>query len=68
MESYWYATKQQRLPKNRGLISIVARKRFSILQFSNKADISMVKKYDLTFLGFGEFNQFDIQCMLMRYK
>ena len=68
MESYWYATKQQKIPKNRKLISIIARKRFSILEYPTKADINMVEKYELTFLGKGSINNFDIQCNLMRYK
>lgn len=66
MKSYWYISWNHRKPKNRGLIKIIKYSRFIIIELSNEADKSAVDKYDLVFLGYGQFDDRAIQTNLMK--
>lgn len=66
MESYWYVTKSKIKPKRRGLVSVVQRKNYMIVELAVQADRDMEREYGLKFLGCGEFNDLEVQVSLMR--
>lgn len=66
MESYWYVTKSKIKPKRRGLVSVVQRKNYMIVELSVQADRDMEIEYGLKYLGCGEFNDWEIQVALIR--
>lgn len=66
MKSYWYVTKSKLKPKNRGLVSILLRKGYTIVELSVEADFSMIDRYGLHSVGCGEFNSREIQMNLLR--
>ena len=66
MKSYWYISRNRKKPKNRGLIKIIKMKRFLIIELSCEADKDAVCKYELEFLGCGEYNDRHIQNNLIK--
>ena len=66
MKSYWYVTKSKKKPKNRGLVSILLRKNYTIVELAVEADKDMEREFGLKYLGCGEFNDREIQVNLMR--
>lgn len=68
MKSYWYATKSKLKPKNRGLISVVIRKNYNVIELAVEADKDICHKFGLKYLGCGEFNAREIQILLLRYQ
>lgn len=66
MESYWYLTRDKKIPRNRKLISVTRRSHYMILQFSYEVDCDKVRECELTYLGRGHFNDYEIQVELMR--
>lgn len=66
MESYWYLTRDKKVPKNRKLISVTRRSRYMILQFSYEVDCDKIQECELTYLGRGNFNDYEIQVALMK--
>lgn len=66
MQSYWYISKRLKKPKKRGLIKIIKRTNYLIIELSNKADKDSLDKCQLIYLGCGEFNDRHIQSALLR--
>lgn len=66
MGSYWYLTRDKKIPRNRKLISVTRRTRYMILQFSYEVDCDKVRECELNYLGCGNFNDYEIQVALMR--
>lgn len=66
MESYWYVTKSKLKPNRRGLVSILQRKNYTIVELAVQADKDMEREYGLKYLGCGEFNDRVIQVNLIR--
>ena len=66
MQSYWYISKRLKKPKKRGLIKIIKRTNYLIIELSNEADKDSLDKCQLIYLGCGEFNDRHIQSALLR--
>lgn len=66
MKSYWYLTRDKKIPRNRKLISVTRRNRYIILQFSYEVDCDKIRECELTYLGCGSFNDYEIQVQLMK--
>lgn len=66
MESYWYLTRDKKIPRNRKLISVTRRNCYIILQFSHEVDCDKIRECELTYLGCGSFNDYEIQVQLMK--
>lgn len=66
MESYWYVTKSKLKPNRRGLVSILQRKNYTIVELAVQADKDMEREYGLKYLGCGELSGRDIQINLIK--
>lgn len=66
MESYWYLTRDKKIPRNRKLISVTRRSHYMILQFSYEVDCDKIRECELAYLGCGNFNDYEIQVQLMK--
>ena len=67
MESYWYISKQRKKPKNRGLIKIIKLSKFLIIELSNEVDCDALKRCDLIYIGYGNYEDKHIQKALMAH-
>lgn len=65
MKSYWYVTRSKKKPKNRGIVSIVLRKNYTVVELAVEADKDMEREFGLKYLGCGEFNNRVIQVNLL---
>lgn len=68
MKSYWYVMKSNKKPKNRGIVSIVLRKNYTIVELAVEADRDMERELGLKYLGCGEFNDREVQVNLMKCR
>lgn len=66
MESYWYVTKSKLKPNRRGLVSILQRKNYTIVELAVQADRNMIERYDLQPIGYGLINSVDVQRNLLK--
>lgn len=66
MESYWYVTKSKLKPNRRGLVSILQRKNYTIVELAVQADKDMEREYGLKYLGCGDLNERNIQSVLVQ--
>lgn len=67
MESYWYVTKGKFKPKRRGLISVLIRKNYTVIELAVEVDKDTEEKYSLRYLGYGKFSDFKIQSSLLHF-
>lgn len=68
MKSYWYATRSKLKPNRRGLVSVLLRKNYTIVELAVEADKDMEREFELKYLGCGEFNDRMIQSELIMVK
>lgn len=66
MKSYWYVTRSKKKPKNRGLVSVVLRQSYTLIEFAIEADCSMVEAFGLHYVGCGRINEQALQISLLR--
>ncbi|WP_373705910.1 MULTISPECIES: hypothetical protein [Jeotgalibaca] len=65
MKSYWYVTKCKLKPNRRGLVSVLLRKNYTIVELAVEADKDMEREFGLKYLGCGEFSDISIQRKLL---
>lgn len=68
MKSYWYVAKGKFKPKRRGLISILIRKNYTVIELAVEADKDTCREFGLKYLGCGELSDREIQIILLRYQ
>lgn len=66
MESYWYLTRQNKIPNNRKLVSVTKREKFAILQYACEVDCDKKQNCHFVYLGYGELSSREVQINLMR--
>lgn len=66
MKSYWYVTRSKKKPKNRGLVSVVLRQSYTLIEFAIEADCSMEEAFGLCYVGYGRINEQSLQISLLR--
>ncbi|MEG0349572.1 hypothetical protein [Enterococcus sp.] len=50
MKSYWYVTKCKLKPNRRGLVSVLLRKNYTIVELAVEADKDMEREFGLKYL------------------
>lgn len=66
MKSYWYVAKGKFKPKRRGLISVLIRKNYTVIELAVEADKDICREFGLKYLGCGKISDRVIQVNILK--